>query len=77
MIGRGGGDRNDKCSNKACALNALQPSSPANQNKWNKMADLLVSNYRFGYLLLHIQFGRLRKAVSSESGGTIEIDPSA
>jgi hypothetical protein len=41
MAGRGGGDRNDKHLNKACALNALQPPTPANWNKRNKMTDLL------------------------------------
>jgi hypothetical protein len=34
--GRGGGDRNDKHLNKACALNALQPPTLANWNKRNK-----------------------------------------
>ena len=39
---RGGGDRNDKHLYKACALNALQPATPANWNKRNKMIDLFV-----------------------------------
>ena len=45
-FGRGGGDRNDECLNKACALNALQPAIPANRNKRNKRTDLLIPNYR-------------------------------
>jgi|ERR1700733_9280108 hypothetical protein len=36
MVGRGGGDRNDKQTNKACALCALQPPPRANWNKRNK-----------------------------------------
>ena len=46
MIGRGGGDRNDKHLNKVCALNTLQPPALANWNKRNKMTDLLVTNHR-------------------------------
>jgi hypothetical protein len=34
--GRGGGDRNDRQTNKACALYALQPPPLANWNKRNK-----------------------------------------
>jgi hypothetical protein len=45
-FGRGGGDRNDEYLNKARALNALQPPTPANWNKRNKMTDLLVPNHR-------------------------------
>jgi hypothetical protein len=33
----GGGDRNDKYFNKARALNALQPPTPANWNNRNKI----------------------------------------
>src|SRR5271156_2409902 len=36
MDGRGGGDRNDHQTNKACALDALQPPPLANWNKRNK-----------------------------------------
>jgi hypothetical protein len=36
VIGRGGGDRNDRQTNKACALYALQPPPSTNWNKWNK-----------------------------------------
>jgi hypothetical protein len=36
MVGRGGGDRNDRQTNKACALYALQPPPLANWNKRNK-----------------------------------------
>jgi len=39
MVGRGGGDRNDKYSNKARALNALQPPNLANRNKRNKASN--------------------------------------
>ena len=35
-FGRGGGDRNDRQTNKACALYALQQSPLANWNKRNK-----------------------------------------
>ncbi len=35
-FGRGGGDRKDKQSNKACALNALQPPPLSNWNKRNR-----------------------------------------
>jgi hypothetical protein len=35
-FGRGGGDRNDRQTNKACALYALQPPPLANWNKRNK-----------------------------------------
>jgi hypothetical protein len=42
MVGRGGGDRNDKYFNKASALNALQPTTPANWNKRNRMPGLLA-----------------------------------
>jgi hypothetical protein len=35
-FGRGGGDRKDKLSNKACALNALQPPPLSNRNKRNR-----------------------------------------
>jgi hypothetical protein len=45
-IGRGGGDRNDKYLNKACILSALQPPTPANRNKRNKMTDFLPPNHR-------------------------------
>jgi hypothetical protein len=31
------GSRNDKHINKACALNALQPPTPANRNKRNSL----------------------------------------
>jgi hypothetical protein len=44
--GRGGGDRNDKCSNKACALKALQARATANWNKRNIITKLLVPNHR-------------------------------
>jgi hypothetical protein len=36
MVGRGGGDRNDRQTNNACALYALQPPPLANWNKRNK-----------------------------------------
>src|SRR5277367_4809319 len=36
VVGRGGGDRNDRQTNKACALYALQPPPLANWNKRNK-----------------------------------------
>ena len=35
-FGRGGGDRKDRQTNKACALYALQPPPLANWNKRNK-----------------------------------------
>ena len=43
-IGRGGGDRNDKYINKACALNALQPRAPANRNLRNKLAAAVLES---------------------------------
>jgi hypothetical protein len=53
MDGRGGGDRNDKLPNKACALYALQVPAPANRNKRNKAVKL--SDFRgAGNLLLAI-----------------------
>ena len=35
-VGRGGGDRNDKLANKACALSVLQPPPLSNWNKRNR-----------------------------------------
>src|SRR5882724_8096368 len=40
MVGRGGGDRNDKDLNKVCVLNVLQPPPLVNRNKRNKASTL-------------------------------------
>jgi hypothetical protein len=59
MVGRGGGDRNDKLLNKACALYALQPPLLANRNKQNKLStatllgELLLCNDDNSFQVFH------------------------
>ena len=58
LIGRGGGDRNDRQTNKACALYALQPPPLPNWNKRNNR---------------HAQPSQVRRALDAESQQQLSV----
>ena len=53
-IGKGDGDRNDNYSDKACYLNALQPSTPASRNKVEQGRKLVRMRSRETYVLYSV-----------------------